>query len=55
MQLCRNLRQDIAEGIHPKERPWIKIENATTAELIDQIGKCPSGALTYRMEKKKEE
>ncbi|EEC96885.1 hypothetical protein PRABACTJOHN_01711 [Parabacteroides johnsonii DSM 18315] len=39
----------------PKERPWIKIENATTAELIDQIGKCPSGALTYRMEKKKEE
>ena len=40
---------------NPKERPWIKIENATTAELIDQIGKCPSGALTYRMEKKKEE
>jgi len=39
----------------PKERPWIKIENATTAELIDQISKCPSGALTYRMEKKKEE
>lgn len=38
-----------------KERPWIKIENATTAELIDQIGKCPSGALTYRLDKKKEE
>ena len=33
----------------PKERPWIQIENATTAELIAQIKQCPSGALTYRM------
>lgn len=32
-----------------KERPWIKIENATTQELISQIDKCPSGALSYRM------
>ena len=32
----------------PKERPWIQIENATTAELIAQIKQCPSGALTYR-------
>ena len=22
---------------NPKERPWVKIENATTAELIEQI------------------
>ena len=35
----------------PKERPWIQIENATTAELIAQIKQCPSGALTYRMNK----
>lgn len=44
----------------PKERPWIQIENATTAELIEnattaeliaQINQCPSGALTYRMNK----
>jgi len=32
----------------PTESPWIRIENATTEELIDQISKCPSGALTYR-------
>ena len=39
-------------GIYkPKERPWIQIENATTAELIAQINQCPSGALTYRMNK----
>ena len=35
----------------PKERPWIQIETATTAELIAQIKQCPSGALTYRMNK----
>ena len=32
---------------NPKERPWVKIENATTDELIAQINKCPSGCLLY--------
>jgi uncharacterized Fe-S cluster protein YjdI len=31
----------------PKEKPWVTVENATTDELIDQVGKCPSGALSY--------
>ena len=31
----------------PGEKPWIKIENATTEELVAQIKTCPSGALTY--------
>jgi len=31
---------------NPSAKPWIKIENATTAELIEQVGKCPSGALS---------
>lgn len=31
-----------------KERPWIKPENATTQEIIDQVGKCPSGALSIK-------
>ncbi len=31
----------------PGEKPWIKIENASTEELIAQIKTCPSGALTY--------
>lgn len=37
---------------HPKERPWVKPENATTDQLISQINKCPSGALTYKMNNK---
>lgn len=34
----------------PNARPWINAENATTEELKSQIMKCPSGALSYRME-----
>ncbi|SEF70286.1 (4Fe-4S)-binding protein [Parabacteroides chinchillae] len=37
---------------NPKERPWIKIGNATTEELIAQIKQCPSGALSYKLKKK---
>lgn len=32
---------------NPKRKPWIAVENATTEELINQINKCPSGALSY--------
>lgn len=39
----------LPEVFHPKERPWIKIESATTARLIEQIKQCPSGALSYFM------
>ncbi len=28
-------------------RPWVSIKNATTEELIEQIDRCPSRALTY--------
>jgi len=33
---------------HPKEKPWITIENATTEALIDQVAMCPSGALSIK-------
>lgn len=33
---------------NPKDRPWIKPENATTEELKEQLAKCPSGALSYK-------
>jgi uncharacterized Fe-S cluster protein YjdI len=32
---------------NPKAKPWIVIENASTAELKEQVSKCPSGALSY--------
>ena len=39
---------------NPKERPWVKIENASTEELKAQIDKCPSGALSYTLNKNKD-
>lgn len=38
----------LPEVYHPKERPWIKPNNATSEELIDQVSKCPSGALSIK-------
>lgn len=35
---------------NPKEKPWIKIENATSDELVGQVANCPSGALSIKEE-----
>ncbi|RQO30633.1 (4Fe-4S)-binding protein [Taibaiella sp. KBW10] len=35
----------------PKEKPWVHPHEADAAALKDQIEHCPSGALTYRMDK----
>lgn len=32
---------------HPKDKPWITPEKATSEELKSQIDKCPTGALSY--------
>lgn len=36
----------------PKERPWMKIEGAASNEIMRTVEQCPSGALSYRIEKK---
>lgn len=49
-ETCRHSGQcvkSLPEVYRPNEKPWIKIEKASTIELIDQIGKCPSGALSF--------
>jgi len=40
----------LPEVYNPEERPWIKPENATTEELINQVSNCPSGALSIKEE-----
>ena len=32
----------------PRDKPWIQTENATKQEIIDQVAKCPSGALSIQ-------
>ena len=44
--VCVNMLHDVYD---PKGRPWIKIDNASTEELKQQIDKCPSGALSYKL------
>jgi len=38
--------RQLSEVFKPKERPWIQVENATKAQIIEQVKKCPSGALS---------
>ena len=39
----------LIEVFNPKERPWIKMDGATTEKIIEQVHKCPSGALSYSL------
>lgn len=43
----------LSEVFKPREAPWIKMEAATTSQLIEQVKKCPSGALGFRMNSEK--
>lgn len=38
--------KSLPQVYNPKVKPWIKMENATSVELINQVAKCPSGALS---------
>jgi uncharacterized Fe-S cluster protein YjdI len=42
-----NCSRGLGEVFHPKDLPWITPERSTTEKIIDQVKKCPSGALTY--------
>lgn len=42
----------LPEVFAPEKRPWINPLGATTEKIIDQVNKCPSGALSYYMNNK---
>lgn len=44
-----NCVRNLPEVFRPNERPWIKIGGASTDEIAATVAKCPSGALTIRM------
>jgi uncharacterized Fe-S cluster protein YjdI len=40
--------RQLGEVFKPRERPWISTENASKERIIEQVGKCPSGALSMK-------
>lgn len=44
----------LIEVFNPRERPWIKMEGAETERIVEQIQKCPSGALSFYYNKEME-
>lgn len=45
---CGNCAKGLPQVFKPRERPWINLENASSEEIIEQVGKCPSGALSMK-------
>ncbi len=41
---CAN---QLGEVFDPNKRPWINVAGATTERIIEQVNKCPSGALSF--------
>jgi uncharacterized Fe-S cluster protein YjdI len=39
----------LPQVFNPWDRPWVKAEGADTSLIIDQVKRCPSGALTIMM------
>ena len=44
-----NCWRGLIEVFNPKKRPWIEMSGATTEKIIEQVKKCPSGALSYSL------
>jgi len=44
----------LLEVFDPRKRPWINMDGATTERIIEQVKKCPSGALSYFLNGDKE-
>jgi uncharacterized Fe-S cluster protein YjdI len=45
--ICWRQATGLPEVFNPRERPWIKPEGASTERIIEQVQKCPSGALSF--------
>ncbi len=37
----------LGEVFDPRVRPWINMDGADTERIVEQVSKCPSGALSY--------
>ncbi len=45
----------LSEVFQPQQKPWIKVDQANSEDIIKQVAKCPSGALAYKKKDDSEE
>ena len=43
----------LGEVFKPLEKPWVKMDGATSERIIEQVNECPSGALSYQRRSEK--
>lgn len=48
-----NCAKELSEVFSTTIIPWINLDNAETDSIINQVKKCPSGALKYQRNKNK--
>jgi len=41
-----NCFRGLPQVFDPRKRPWITIEGAPSQAIVDQVSRCPSGALS---------
>ena len=44
-----NCVRGLHEVFNTKQSPWINMDGASTDAIIEQVKKCPSGALSFEM------
>lgn len=44
-----NCAKGLRTVFQPKEKPWIKLDVESDEKIVEQIKKCPSGALGYKL------
>ena len=42
--------RNLSSVFQPQKHPWINVNNATSAEIVNAVHKCPSGALSIKGE-----
>lgn len=53
--ICWKELTGLPKVFNPRERPWIKMEGSNTLTIIEQVKKCPSGALSFYYNNEAEE
>jgi uncharacterized Fe-S cluster protein YjdI len=43
-----NCVRNLPNVFQPKEKPWIKIDQANTEDIVSVVEHCPSGALSIK-------